>query len=217
MALTEGSTKGLVLATLLFLVGALLAQSRVLAAMTAMGILAVIGAGTFYEHASYGLAIEHPTITIGLFSLLGAAVFAVAGRLPDDFEPLAIVFSRTCLLIVNFGFWIGSLWGDSLRSTPGEYYNPDQRAIPGWVFAVAWAVGLLAVGAWGIRREKRFVVNLAATFAAIHFYTQWFERLGAQPLSVIVGGLSAIAIALGLLKYNRRAVHPAAIVPPPAS
>jgi iron complex transport system permease protein len=211
---TEGSTKGFVLATLMFLVGSIGAQSRTLAALTALGILAAIGAGTIYEHASYGIAIEHPTITIGLFSLLGGAVYFVSGRISASLEPLAIVFARTCLMIVNFGFWIGSLWGDSLSTLPREYLSPDSRTIPAVAFAIAWALGLVAAGAWGIQREKRFVVNLSATFAAIHFYTQWFERLGAEPLSVIVAGLLAIAIALALFKYNQRPARPLATAPP---
>jgi iron complex transport system permease protein len=204
VALTEGSFKGLALATALFFAGAVLAESRLLAALTAFGILGMVGAASYYSHASYGIAIEHPTITIVLFSVLSAVAYVVSSRLPEDYEPLAIVFSRTCLFIVNLGFWIGSLWGDSLRPGPWNSVGSAEYGIPDWVFAVGWAVGLVAVGAWGIRRDRRFVVNLAATFAAIHFYTQWFARLGADPMSVILGGLLAIGIALALFKYNQR-------------
>jgi hypothetical protein len=45
-------------------------------------------------------------------------------------------------------------------------------------------------------------VNLASVFGAIHFYTQWFERLGAQPLAIILAGLITVVIAVLLWRYN---------------
>jgi len=48
------------------------------------------------------------------------------------------------------------------------------------------------------------LVNLVAVFAGIHFYTQWFERLGATPLSVLLGGLAMLASAVALWMFNRR-------------
>ena len=42
------------------------------------------------------------------------------------------------------------------------------------------------------------------SFGAIDFYTQWFERLGASPQSVLVGGLLVLAFALGLWMFNQR-------------
>ena len=73
------------------------------------------------------------------------------------------------------------------------------------VFAGLWALALIAVGAWGVKRNRRFVVNTAAVFASIHFYTQWFEYLGATPVTVILSGVVVVGIALGLWKYNRLA------------
>jgi hypothetical protein len=42
--------------------------------------------------------------------------------------------------------------------------------------------------------------------AGIHFYTQWFERLGATPLSVLLGGVVMLASAFALWMFNRRVV-----------
>jgi hypothetical protein len=53
------------------------------------------------------------------------------------------------------------------------------------------------------------VVNVVAVFAAIHFYTQWFERLGLEPMSVLGGGLIMLAIAIGLWMFNKRFAAPA--------
>jgi hypothetical protein len=115
--------------------------------------------------------------------------------------------------MVNFGFWIGSLWGDNLvliRSLLGgdpsklTDYSAGSQIIPPLVFVIGWAVALLGVGIWGVRANRRWVVNIAAVFGAIHFYTQWFERLGADPLSVLLGGLLVLAFALGLWTFNKR-------------
>ena len=73
------------------------------------------------------------------------------------------------------------------------------------VFIVGWAVALLAVAAWAVKANRRWVVNLAAVFGAIHFYTQWFERLGATPVSVLVGGVLVLAFAVVAWKLNHKA------------
>jgi len=45
-------------------------------------------------------------------------------------------------------------------------------------------------------------VNTVAVFGAIHFYAQWFERLGASPGSVLTAGLLALILAIGLRALN---------------
>jgi hypothetical protein len=47
------------------------------------------------------------------------------------------------------------------------------------------------------------VVNIVAVFFALHFYTQWFERLGASPLSILGGGLLLIVFGVLLRSLNR--------------
>ena len=56
-------------------------------------------------------------------------------------------------------------------------------------------------------------LNAAAIFGALHFYTQWFEFLGANPFSVLAGGILLIGFGLGLRWFNgrfNRAAAPAA-------
>ena len=57
---------------------------------------------------------------------------------------------------------------------------------------------------WADRQQKRWVVNTLSVFGAIHFYTQYFEWLGAQPLTLMIGGILALGIALLLVRYNAR-------------
>ena len=64
------------------------------------------------------------------------------------------------------------------------------------------AVLLVGVGLWGVLSNRRWVVNAAAVFGAIHFYTQWFEYLGANPFSVLGGGILLIGFGLALRWFN---------------
>jgi hypothetical protein len=144
------------------------------------------------------LILSEPAITIVAFSLLAAAAYIVSQQVTPAYERLALVFARVSLLLVNFGFWVGSLWGDY----PGESRRAAAWPIPDYVFVVGWAVLLVAAGIWGTCVNRRWVVNTAATFGAIHFYTQWFERLGAQPWAIIVAGLTVVAMAVVLWRYN---------------
>jgi hypothetical protein len=72
------------------------------------------------------------------------------------------------------------------------------------VFAVGWALALIGAGAFGARNGRRFLVNAAATFGAIDFYTQWFKSLGLNPLAVMGGGFAAIGAGYALWRYNAR-------------
>ncbi|WP_204307646.1 hypothetical protein, partial [Enterobacter hormaechei] len=66
---------------------------------------------------------------------------------------------------------------------------------------IGWAVALIGAGAWAARAGRSWVLNLAAVFGAIHFYTQWFERLGPSPLSILVAGVLTLGLAIGLWRY----------------
>jgi len=193
-----------------FLLAAILARSSLLMALSVLAASACLGARTGYSHAMYSLAIFEPTLTVVLFSALALAAYQASKRLSADYERLAITAARTSLLLINFGFWIGSLWGDplmllhSLNRKDAALAFTTKTVIPATAFSIGWAVALLGAGIWAVRANRRWVVNLVAIFAGIHFYTQWFERLGATPLSVLLGGLVMLAAAVALWMLNRR-------------
>ena len=185
-------------------------RSSLLSALAALALAAALGSGTAYETATYILIVQQPTLTIVSFGLLAWIAYLIAQRTSPDYEPLALNFARISLVLVNFGFWCGSLFGDS----PGKgwLWQADSTPpvhLPDLVFVIAWAIGLIGVGFWAARANRRFVVNLAAVFFAIDFYTQWFERLGAKPLSITLGGLLVIASAMVLWRYNAAPRPPA--------
>ncbi|MES2907454.1 MAG: hypothetical protein V4691_10620 [Pseudomonadota bacterium] len=190
---------------------ALLAESYLLIALVPFALCAAIGSTTGYWHATYMVCIREPTLTIALFTALGLIGWEVSKRLRGVREGMAIAFTRVCVIFVNMGFWIGSLWGD----TPGALWKDPEGSswsynyvpqIPATTFIVGWAVALLAAGAWGAKNGRRFLVNTVAVFGAIHFYTQWFEHLGADPLSVMIAGTATIGFGIALWKYNQKQV-----------
>lgn len=212
----NGSLRAAIAITLVFAASAIIARSSLVMALAVLSLGACLGARTGYMHAMYSLSIQEPTVTIVLFSGLALAAYLISKQLKADYERLAITAARTSVLLVNFGFWIGSLWGDRLMLL--RRMNPDQVPTGGWrqaivipdyAFTIGWALALLAVGIWGARENRRWVVNIAAVFGGIHFYTQWFNILGANALSVLGGGVLILVIAGALYKYNKAVAAPA--------
>jgi iron complex transport system permease protein len=212
LALGKGSLVAMLIVTAALVVAAIAARSSLLMAAAVLALGACLGARAGYWHATYALAIYEPTATIVLFSVLALAAYIVSKRLSADYERLAVIAARTSVFMVNFGFWIGSLWGDNLRLVRSLLYNAPNLQTSSYVgpdiispfaFTVGWAVALLSVGLWGMAANRRWIVNVAAVFGAIHFYTQWFDHLGPQPMSFIVGGFLMLAFAFGLWSFNR--------------
>lgn len=209
----NGSLRAAIAITLVFATSALIARSSLLMGLAVLSLAGCLGARTGYMHAMYSLSIQEPTVTIVLFSALALGAYIASKRLTADYERLAITAARVSVFLVNFGFWIGSLWGD--RLTMLRRMGPDPVAtaraarqavaIPDYAFSIVWALALLAIGIWGARENRRWVVNIAAVFGGIHFYTQWFAILGANALSVLGGGILILATAMALYRYNKKA------------
>ena len=210
IAYRPNSLASMLIVTGAFWLAAIVARSNLLMVLAVLAASACLGARTGYSHALYSLAIFEPTLTVVLFSALALIAYQASRRLPADYERLAITAARTSLLLINFGFWIGSLWGDplmlirSMNAKDASLAFMTKTVIPATVFSVLWAVALLGAGIWAVQVNRRWLVNLVAVFAGIHFYTQWFERLGATPLSVLLGGLVMLASAFALWMFNRR-------------
>jgi hypothetical protein len=99
-------------AAAIFILVALLVRSHPLIALAPL-VLAAIGGSAGYGHAFYQIAVSEPTLTIALYSLLAFAAWRVALAAPPRFSDLALTFTRVSVVLVNIGFWLGSLWGDS--------------------------------------------------------------------------------------------------------
>jgi iron complex transport system permease protein len=187
-----------VLVAALFAGCAALARSGLLAGLAVLMLFAALGGCGYYETGSYGLAVTEPLATVVLFSALALAAHLLSRRLAPEWERLAIIAARVSLFLANLGFWIGSLWGDDLDWL-GTRSHPTVSAHD---FAVAWAVLLVGTAIWAGRVDRRWVLNLAAAFGGIHFYTQWFETVGASPGSLLLGGMILLVCAVLLWRSN---------------
>lgn len=173
-------------------VAAIIARSGLLMALAVVGLTSLLAGGTSYWHTALG--IFQPTVTIGALAIVAVGSYLASKQAPPAYERVAIIAARTATLLINVLFLVGSLFGDDTFAH-----------IPAYAFSIVWTILLIGVGLWGIRANRRWVVNTAAVFGAIHFYTQWFVALGANPLSILGGGLLLIAFGFGLKALNGRA------------
>jgi iron complex transport system permease protein len=194
----------------LFAAAAVLARSSLLAGLTVLMLFAALGGATAYETAYYGLEVNQPLATVLVFSAVALIAHLVSRSLTHDWERLATTVARVSLFLTNLGFWVGSLWGDDV-SWLG--HNPAVTISP-IAFALGWAIALFGAALWAGWANRRWVLNLAVVFGAIHFYTQWFEHLGATPLTVLAAGIIVLVLAVVLWQLNRRLPPVAAVVSP---
>ena len=182
---------------------ALLAQSGMLAALAMIELAFALGAGTAYWHASYVLGVDRPAFTISVLAVVALALFLISLQQKSAYERVLLIGARTAVLMINAAFLVGSLFGDLTLGWPASW------------FTVVWAVLLIGVGIWGVYANRRWVVNAAAVFGVVHFYTQWFEYFGPNPLSLLGAGLLLVVFGLllrwiNMRVYSTRAGAPAA-------
>lgn len=184
------------------------AAAAVLATSGLLASLAVIAfAATITLDIDLWTPTDYLTVAIVALSALVLGLYLLSLRLPVAYERLAIIAMRTAILLVNVAFFIGSLFGEGTLGLASLH------------FSIAWAIALLAFGTWAVFANRRWVVNSVAVFGAVHFFTQWFMVLGAQPFSILGGGLLLIAFGLGLARFNRwvgarREAMPAVVAAP---
>lgn len=167
-------------------IAAVASLSGLLASLSVIMLAAAIMTGSEMLDPTNYLA-----VTIVILSTLVLALYIVSLRLEPLHERLAIIAMRTGILMVNVAFLVGSLFGDSMLR------------LPGLAFTVIWALALLGLGIWAVMADRRWVVNSVGVFGAVHFFTQWFLALGAQPFSILVGGLLLIGFGLALARFNQ--------------
>jgi iron complex transport system permease protein len=131
VVLTKGGTQGFLLVTLLCLLGGVFARSGLLVALSVLALSETVGAATAYGHASYFLIVHQPMVTVVLFAIFAWGAYILSLRMPSQYQPVTLVFARTSLFIVNFGFWVGSLWGRSALASRGGVERPRRRGDPG--------------------------------------------------------------------------------------
>ena len=180
-----------ILTTVILIASSVFLMSNILAALSTLSIAYLTGAGTSYFTGSYTLSVSSPVITIVIFSALAFFLYYLSRSILSRYENILITGSRTSILVANFGFWVGSLWGG------GEELEVSPELI-----SIAWALALVGFAVWGWRANRRWVVTVSSIFGAIHFYTQWFTILEMEPASVVIGGVIAIGIGICIKRLD---------------
>jgi len=192
--------------TVTLALGALL-DIRLLTALSVAAYAASLSSGGYVGGGGYVLSIFEPTLLILALAPLALGAAWLARRAGERTARHARIWGLMAFIWINLGFWVASIWGDDVGVTLiglGQEEAPEPIvAIPAVVFAVGWAGVVLVVGCWAALSARRSAFNAAATFGAIHFYTQWFERLDANPGAIIVAGLVAIGAAWALYRANQ--------------
>ena len=165
-------------------------KSNLLTVISVLNLSTLLGSGVGYEFASYFIWLEYPLFTIVVFSILAICFYLLSKRVKAHDEKLLITGSRVSVLLVNLGFWIGSLVGDKWLE-------------PAYVFSITWAIAIFGTGYWAWKANRVWLINVLGIFGSIHFYTQWFETLGAEPLSLFLGGVIAVGIAIVFKRLNK--------------
>ena len=177
-------------------------HNKFLAGLFPLALAQLIGASTFYSHASYYLSIREPSLAILIFSVIAGATYFASTKLRGIYDDLCTIIARVSLFIVNMAFWIGSLWGDKIGKKFNYRYDPTDLHIDEMVFTIGWFLALLIAIAWGTHRGLGYVVNLSIVFLGIHAYTQYFEFVGLNPIGMLVGGIMIFATAMIWWKYK---------------
>ena len=179
-----------ILTTFILIASSVFLTSNILAALSILSIAQITGAGTDYFMASYTIWVSSPVVTIVLFSALAFFLYYLSRSTLSRYENILITGSRTSVLVANFGFWVGSLFGGGELEVSSE------------LISMAWALALIGFAVWGWKANRRWVVIVSSIFGAIHFYTQWFTILEMEPASVVIGGVIAIGIGIGIKRLD---------------
>ena len=130
VVLGEGDLGSVVQATLVLAACGIAGRSSLLTGLAVLGVAACVGASTGYWHATYELTITEPTVTIVLFGALALVTYLASHWVASAYQPLTLMAARVSVFLVNFGFWVGSLWGDSL-TLPRALLHRDTGHLPG--------------------------------------------------------------------------------------
>lgn len=184
-------------------------RASFLAAPAVLALGATLGSGTGYWHASYAIFVEEPTLSILLFGAVAAGILAFRRTIADAYRAIATIAVRTAFFMINFAFWVGSLWGDRIGAywlAPRDWNERSDwleaaTEIPEIVFTLGWAAFLITMIVKA--RPGGFMSVTSIVFLAIHGYTQYFELFGANATSLVIGGLVLVGLAMGGARHAR--------------
>ncbi len=172
-----------------FIITGCIAKSSLLVMFSALSIAPLVHSSQYrlQFHVSELVYCGTPLSKILVYGILSISAWLLASKLPPKFARLAVIFSRTSFIMMNFGFLTGSYWGDDSSKT---------------ILTFLWAAALITAVYWSIQNSDRFALNTVAAFGAALFYTQWLEVLWAHPFATISSGI-IIIISIASWQANK--------------
>lgn len=163
-----------------FIITGCIAKSALLMIFSALSMAPLVQTKLFQWQASEFVYTGDPIPKILVYGILSFSACFLSSKLSPKFERLAIIFSRTSFIMMNFGFLVGSYWGDGHSSQS--------------VLAFLWAVVLITTGYWATQKSDWFTLNTVAAFGAVLLYTQWLEVFLAYPFATISAGIIIVIL-----------------------
>lgn len=137
-----------------------------------------------------------PTGHIFGFSALLALGFFMPWA--KNYQNLRQAFFYGCLFFINLAFFIGTITGDIWQFFAQDFVIPDD------LFSLLWTL-LLALGIFlALSRKNQGLFNFFVAFASLHFYVEFFRRLGFSAETMILAGFLGLAFAFALARLNRQ-------------
>lgn len=182
-----------ILISIIFIIFAVLANSRLLIALSALSVLPLAPFNTLVSEDIF-LFNETPTIIIFLYSFLSFATYLLSKKLQEEYKALAIVFSSMCFLIVNFAFWSASLSGEEILNI-----NITEA-----IFSILWALFLICNLIWAIKKDNKFILSSVTVFSGINFHEKLSSLDFTNEINTLATGITIIIISFILFKYNKK-------------
>lgn len=201
-----------------------LVDVRLVTALAIVPFAQMLDTSTEYFHATYVFTSNEPTLSILQMCLLIAAMLVLASRSQPRTARHAQTLVMLAFVVANLCALVGSLFGDvvgevafgpkygdfeAMGASQGDAYYAARDAfeaatltISANVYSVLWALALIAMLIWAAMDNRRGLFNASLTFGAIHFYTQFFEEFGDEPLAWVIGGFLAIPLAWGIWRMD---------------
>jgi iron complex transport system permease protein len=193
--------RGFLVVTGLMAVISLYAKEPFVYALILVGLFCTLGTASHDGIFSYVLAIHQPTLTILIFGFLWVLISFLNRRsYPSKNTPFLTSWYQCSVILVNLGFWGGSIWGDSLCLGDQSVLG---WSVSLWVFVYVW-VGVSVIFILKSHlKQQRWGVNLGIFFGTLLFYTRYFAHLKMSSWSVVFAGIIAILVAWGVVRYNQ--------------
>ncbi len=167
-----------------------------------LAVLGTLALGVFpLDYFDYRLSkIEiSNTLYLLLSGSLVLVLFHLGGKKgPGHLRRIVLSTARTSYFLLNLSFSDATRYGDHLSLAGFSILMPP------WVFSILWAVILVFVFFWSLRKGDRWLFYLTTLFGAVFFVLHVYEYMAFSPGSLIGVGVLSLAFSFSLAWLMRK-------------